>query len=247
MFRNLVIALVLLTSATTGGAPPAAAQSRDALADAARAFDEAALREKDDNSKPFAAHKWVTPIVFFFENPNQMPNLVAPTQRAVKEEAEMAGIPVTFAGRGDDAAINYRVLFDENGLRINLDSTTSCFTNTWWKDYRIYKAELRLNPKRVLAFERCVYHEVMQSMGFPSHPHAAVSILSYAQMGLRALTPLDRNLIGTLYDARMQPGTKSTAASRLGCRILGERMGSSTADVEGVCRDRKGPTPEGPQ
>jgi hypothetical protein len=40
----------------------AQAQSREKLAEAARAFDESALRSNDDNTKPMPVRKWMTPI-----------------------------------------------------------------------------------------------------------------------------------------------------------------------------------------
>jgi hypothetical protein len=51
-------------------------QSRDALADAARAFDEAALRADDDNAKPKPVRKWLAPIRLAFANPSAAPALV---------------------------------------------------------------------------------------------------------------------------------------------------------------------------
>jgi hypothetical protein len=46
----------------------------------------------------------------------------------------------------------------------------------------------------------------LHTLGSSSHPHAAASVLSYVYKAQRALTPLDLNLIHTLYDPRMTPG-----------------------------------------
>ena len=46
----------------------------------------------------------------------------------------------------------------------------------------------------------------MHSFGFLSHPHAAPSVLSYVNKGQRSLTPLDADLIHTLYDPRLTAG-----------------------------------------
>jgi gas vesicle protein len=50
MSQFVVPGVILLTALLF--APGAGAQSRDDLATAARAFDESALRNSDDNSKP---------------------------------------------------------------------------------------------------------------------------------------------------------------------------------------------------
>ena len=79
----------------------------------------------------------------------------------------------------------------------------------------------------------------MHSFGFLSHPHAAPSVLSYVNKGQRSLTPLDSDLIHTLYDPRLTAGVMPAAASQLACRILAERMKSSGPDIEAVCCDRR--------
>jgi hypothetical protein len=209
------------------------------LAEAARAFDEAALRASDDNSKPRPVRKWMAPIRLAFSNPSAAPALVEISRQGVRTIAVEAGIAVMDAAQGD-ATANYVVLFDENGLR---GQAGDCSANGWWnKDGVIYKAELRINPVRIRDIDRCAVHEPMHSFGFFSHPHSALSVLSYVYKAQRTLTPLDRHLIRTLYDRRLTTGMAASAASQLACRILGERMGSPPADIDAVCRDRKGPT-----
>src|SRR5471032_890210 len=106
-----VLLLTALLSATGAGA-----QSRDDLATAARAFDEAALRNSDDNAKPMPVHKWTGPIRLSFSNPGAAPNLVDLTRAAVKSNAAEAGIDVVDLPDRDTSA-NHVVFFDENGLR----------------------------------------------------------------------------------------------------------------------------------
>jgi hypothetical protein len=55
----------------------------------------------------------------------------------------------------------------------------------------------------------------------------------------RALTALDRHLIRTVYDPRLAPNLAAQPASQLACRILGERLAVSGADIEAVCSARK--------
>jgi hypothetical protein len=234
VLRTSLLALVALAWASV-----AAAQSRQALADAARAFDEAALRGQDDNAKPMPIRKWMGPIKLAFANPSAAPALVEITRRSVKLLAGEAGIEVVEVAEAGPAA-NYVVYFDENGLR---GRAGDCSANGWWNGKKvIYKGELRINPVRMRDIDRCAIHEPMHTLGFFSHPHSAVSVLSYVYKAQRTLTPLDKNLIRTLYDPRMTPGMKPAPASELACRILGERMGVAATDIEAVCRDRTGPT-----
>jgi hypothetical protein len=225
-----------------GSLMPAAAtaQSREVLADAARAFDESALRREDDSAKPMPVRKWLAPIRLGFANPTAAPNLVEISRRGVKTLAIEAGIAVVDL-TDNDASANFVVYFDENGLR---GRSGDCSANGWSrKNGVLYKGELRINPVRIRDVDRCAIHEPMHAIGFFSHPHAALSVLSYVYKAQRTLTPLDKNLIRTLYDRRLTPGMPATEASPLACRILGERLGTSAADIEAVCRDRKGPMP----
>ena len=228
--------LFLATSLASGLAQ---AQSRETLAEAARAFDESALRSNDDNTKPMPVRKWMAPIRLGFANPGAAPGLVDLARQGIKTIAAEAGVVVVDLAANDSTA-NFVVHFDENGLN---GKSGYCFGSAWWdKGKVIYKGELRLNPTRIRDFDRCAIHEPMHSFGFLSHPHAAPSVLSYVNKGQRSLTPLDADLIHTLYDPRLTPGMMPAAASQLACRILAERMRSSGPDIEAVCRDRRGPS-----
>ena len=236
--RRAAISAVLLITALAFSAA-ADAQSRDDLATAARAFDEAALRNSDDNSKPRPVRKWAVPIRLGFANPGAAPTLVGLTRAAVKSNAAEAGIDVVDLPEGDTTA-NHLVFFDENGLR---GVSGDCLSQFWTRQFAIVRAELRINPTRSRDVDRCAVHESMHAFGFISHPHGAVSVLSYVYKAQRTLTPLDKNLFHTLYDSRMTVGLKPAPASQLACRLLGERLGSGAADIAAVCSDRRGPVP----
>jgi hypothetical protein len=100
------------------------------------------------------------------------------------------------------------------------------------------KVELNLNFANIRRIDRCVVHEALHGFGFNSHPHSADSILSYVY-NRSDLTLLDRHLIETLYDRRLRPGMPRTDAAKQACRILGEKMTASAADIEAVCPLRK--------
>jgi hypothetical protein len=234
---RLLLGLLVSVGLASGSAQ---AQPREALAEAARAFDESALRASDDNAKPMPVRKWMAPIRLAFANPTAASSLVEPSTRGIKTVAAEAGVAVVVLA-DNDATANFVVHFDENGLN---GKSGYCWGSAWWdKSKVIYKGELRLNPTRIRDFDRCAIHEPLHSFGFLSHPHAAPSVLSYVNKAQRTLTPLDVHLIRTLYDPRLTPGMAPAAASQLACRTLGERLGSSAGDIEAVCNSRRGPTP----
>lgn len=218
--------------------PGAHAQLRDELEAGARAFDDGALRREDDNAKATPIRKRTGPIRLAFRNSGTAPGLVEPTRQAVRLIAAEAAIKVNDVA-ADDPSADFIVSFDENE---SSDGKRNCFSLTWWKAWSITRNELKINPASGSGIDRCIIHEAMHAFGFNSHPHAADSVLSYVYKR-RALTPIDMHLIHTLYDPRMTVGLQPAPASQLGCRILGERMGSSTDDIAAICNGRKGPVP----
>ena len=214
------------------------AQSRQALADAARAFDESALRAEDNSAKPMPVRKWMAPVRLSFANRSAAPGLVEPSRQAIKTIAAQASIALVDLADGDSSA-NFVVYFDENGLN---GRSGYCFGSARWDKAKVItRGELRLNPTRIRDFDRCAIHEPMHSFGFLSHPHAAESVLSYVFKGQRELTELDRHLIRTLYDPQLRPGTPAPVASQTACRILAKWLNTSTGDADAVCSARTGP------
>jgi hypothetical protein len=232
-FVGPVLLLALLAAPCAAGA-----QSRQTLADAARAFDESALRADDNNAKPMPVRKWMGPVRLSFANASAAFGLVEPSRQGIKTIATEAGIAVIDLANGDPSA-NFVVYFDENGLN---GRSGYCFGSARWNAARIIiRGELRLNPTRIRDFDRCAIHEPMHSFGFLSHPHAAESVLSYVFKGQRTLTELDRYLIRTLYDPQLTPGMPAPAASQAACRILARWLKSPAADADAVCSNRTGP------
>ena len=210
---------------------------RGELVTAARAFDESALRLGDDNARPTGVRKWTVAIALRFANASRAPGLVEPTRKAIQSIAGQT--PDIAVADGAVDAANFIVSFDENEAA---SGKAGCQANVSSKSGAISRSELKINPAFGSAIDGCIIHEALHAFGFLSHPHGADSVLSYVYRR-RALTPLDIHLIRTLYDSRLKPGMKPAAASRLACRILGERLQATAGDIDTVCRDRKGPSP----
>jgi len=228
----------LLLMALIGASCAADAQSRQALVDAARAFDESALRADDNNARPMPVRKWMGTVRLSFANASTAFGLVEPSRQGIKTIAAEAGVAVVDLAGGDTSA-NFVVYFDENGLN---GRSGYCFGSARWDKAKVItRGELRLNPTRIRDFDRCAIHEPMHSFGFLSHPHSAESVLSYVFKGQRTLTELDRYLIRTLYDPQLVPGMPAAAASQTACRILAKWLKSPSADSDAVCNNRSGP------
>src|SRR3954451_15994353 len=121
-----LLAVLFLAGLSSAGI--AQAQSREVLADAARAFDESALRAEDNSAKPMPVRKWTAPVRLAFANPSAAPALVEISRQGVKTLAAEAGITVNDLA-GNDSTANFIVYFDENGLR---GRSGDCSANGWW-------------------------------------------------------------------------------------------------------------------
>jgi len=232
--RGAAFFIILAIAAPTG----AMAQTRRDLVNAAHAFDDSALRLDDNNAKPANVRKWTSPIKVAFTNPGRGSSLVEPARRALRQIAEQANIAVVDV-EPNDVSVNFTVTFDENE---SAQGKRNCFTRIWWHgNSAVYRGELKINPASS-NLDNCIIHETLHAFGFISHPHSADSVLSYVYKR-PTLTPLDVNLIRTLYDPRLTLGMKPAPASQLACRLLGERMKAAQADIDAVCADRKGPVP----
>lgn len=153
---------------------------------------------------------------------------------AVSRIAEIARLPVERVGPDEPRANTIVILTDNESS----SGVRTCFTQPRWKNWRMTKVELNVNFANMRRIDRCIIHEAMHGFGFNAHPHSADSILSYVY-NRSDLTVLDRRLIETLYDARLQPGMARAKAAPIACRILAEKMAVAATDAEMVCSQRK--------
>jgi len=103
---RLLGCLFLAASLASG---PEQAQSRETLAEAARAFDESALRSNHDNTKPMPVRKWMAPIRLGFANPGAAPGLVDLARQGIKTIAAEAGVVVVDLAANDATANSWSI------------------------------------------------------------------------------------------------------------------------------------------
>jgi hypothetical protein len=225
--------VIALAAAALCAAGIASAAPRDELADAVRAFDEAVLRNEDDNSKQSGVRKWTGPIKVAFRNPGMAPALVQPTLKAIRSIADVAGLQVSEVESSDPGA-NFVIVFNENENAGKLN----CLASAQLKNWAIVRADIKINPAFRGRLDNCIIHEALHAFGFLSHPHAADSVLSYVYQR-PTLTMLDINLIKALYDPALKPGSPPVKATVLGCQLMAKLMSSSAADTQDVCAPAK--------
>ena len=202
--------------------------------------ERAAARRRQ--RRPTSVRKWLEPIKLGFDNPSTHPDLVRITRDAVRTIAIEASVPVVDLPAV--AGANFVVFFDENGVN---GKAGYCFAKNWWKSWAINRGELRINPTRMRDIDRCTVHEAMHAFGFNSHPHAALSVLSYVQKAQRTLTPLDLHLIRHALRFAAEPGDEAGTgiAARLphprrAARRVGGRHRGGVPRPQGTGRELAG-------
>lgn len=226
----VMLGVTILAAAATSA--PAAPPDLPTLA---RAFDDGALRVAD--SRPETVTKWTRPLYYAVHNVAAQPSIARDVLTAVREIAAIAGLQVVEVAAGDGRA-NIVARFDDNE---GPSGSQTCYAQ-WQRsnDGAIVRVELFINFRNWQRINRCIVHEALHGFGFQSHAHAADSVLSYVS-GRSSLTETDRLLLQTLYDRRLVPGMAPVAASRTACRILGEKVGATPADIRSTCAARSGP------
>ncbi len=198
---------------------------RASLIEAARAFDEAALHVND--SQPADLVRWAGPIFLAVSDIEGLQDLAPEVEASVRSLAEIAGITVVRVGT-DDPRRNFLVREADPAGR------AACRASVYSQAGRITRVEVEL-WRASRAIRRCANHEVMHAFGFRSHAHGAASILSYRQRHQAGFSELDRLLVATLYDPRLQAGMKPAAGSAAACGIIAERLGLTAQAAGTLC------------
>ncbi|MBL8674096.1 MAG: DUF2927 domain-containing protein [Rhodospirillales bacterium] len=202
------------------------------LADAAKAFDDTALRVNSSAATEIA--RWTGPIYVAIADRGGLAGHAGEIEAAIRSMAAIARVPVE------------RVSMDDPRRNIAVRATTggnsglpTCRSHINWNDAgQMVSVEVMVDLETPSRVTRCINHEVMHSFGFRAHPRGVVSVLSYSHTSQAALTELDRVLLETLYDARLQPNMSIATASVVGCGIIAEKIGASAGDVATVCANR---------
>jgi hypothetical protein len=209
--------------------------SSTSLADAARAFDDAALRVSD--SRPASLVRWTGPIYLAISDADGLRGLAAEIEASVRTQAAIARVPVTRVDFNDPRR-NFVVAPADRGGR------AACLAGINSQAGRIVSVDVAIYLNGRGSLTRCINHEVMHGFGFRSHAHEAMSILSYKMKKQTQISALDRTLIETMYDARLQPGMTPEAATATAWRILAEKLGVSAAETNAECGNRAAVHPQ---
>jgi hypothetical protein len=201
------------------------------LQDAARAFDDAALRVND--AQPADLVRWTGAIFLAVADTDGMRPLAAEIEAAVRTLAAIARVPVSRVDVNDPRR-NFLVRQADAGGR------AACRASVYSSAGRIAGVEVEIHLGAREAPTRCINHEVMHGFGFRSHAHAALSILSYKQSRQTQLSALDRVMLETLYDPRLRPGMKAAEAMQAACTVIAGKVGLGAGEAAAQCANRDG-------
>ncbi len=228
--RSLLAGVLALIAAMA--APAARADGPD-VDPYLQAFYESALW--NDGRWPVPVRKWTDPIRVRITGTmsDAYTDMVLPRLR---ELTTLAGLNRTVlpGGASDE---NFLVEFVDTSQLYGSGRAAGCLTNTWWNTAsRIIKAKLVINL-RDGNLRSCIAHELMHAMGFPGHPHAIDSVLSYVYHR-DYLTMVDKMSLRVLYSARLQPGLYQLPAMAAARQEIVSRL---TADgAPGLASDAGG-------
>lgn len=229
--RVAVVALTLVGGLAGAGQATDMA-GRVTLEEAARAFDEAALRV--DTAPATEMARWTGPIYLAVSDQAGMAVHADEVEAAVRALAAVARVPVTRVAWHDMRA-NFLV-------RANISDSpgkSPCRSSVDWTDAgAMVRAEIHVNLANAGRITRCINHEVMHGFGFRGHAHSVFSVLSYKHAHQAHLTDTDRLILEALYDPRLKPGLTVAATSAAACGILAEKLRATTQDTVNVCHDR---------
>jgi hypothetical protein len=226
--------LLFFTLGMAGGTVGAAQASdwpgKVSLEDAARAFDDAALRV--DTSPAVELARWTRPI--FLAVAPDMNAHAGEVETSVQFMASIAKVSFSRVAWGDSRA-NFLV----RASTIQTSGKSPCRSSVDWTDLgHMVRAEVFVNLSNPGRVTRCINHEVMHGFGFRGHAHGSFSVLSYKYAAQAQLTDTDRLMLETLYDPRLKPGTKVAAAAPVACGIMAEKVRASAEETAALCTAR---------
>jgi hypothetical protein len=202
------------------------------LEDAARAFDDAALRV--DTSPAIEIARWTRPIYLSIAETSGMADHAAEVEATVRSLAAITRVSVTRVAWGDSRA-NFIVRANASDYA----GKSPCRSSVDWTDLgHMVRAEIFVNMANPARITRCITHESMHGFGFRGHAHASFSVLSYKYAGQAQLTDTDRLMLEALYDPRLKTGMKVAAASPVACGIMAEKLRASPDETAALCGGR---------
>ena len=102
----------------------------------------------------------------------------------------------------------------------------TCAAMPWAIDGEMKRSTIRINAGAVggRAAEACIVEEVVQALGLLGESDAEVETVLHDRVGYLGLGVIDRLLLRTLYDARLEPGMSGEEALPLARAILTENL-----------------------
>jgi hypothetical protein len=222
----------LLLASSIGPAVANDWPGRVTLEEAARAFDEAALRI--DTAPATELARWTSPIFLAIADQVGLDAHAAQIEAVVRMLGALTRVPVNRVDLRDP-----RVNFIVRASIYDTPGKAPCRSSVDWTDRgSMVRAEIYVNLANPGRITRCINHEVMHGFGFRGHAHSVFSVLSYQHAHQAQLTATDRLILEALYDPRLRAGMSVAATSATACGIMAEKLGVSADDMAAQCHGR---------
>jgi len=211
---------VMLAVAVVGYVPFVHAADEKQVEQYLQAFYESALWH--DGRNAVWVRKWAQPLRLRFTG------LPAEKHRAVvlerlAEMTQIAGLDHTVVAPGA-GEINFLVEFVDTASLTANGRAAGCVAHTYSGPGNVYAyAHLVLNLRMGHELNHCITHELFHALGFPGHPHAVDSVLSYVYRRSE-MTDADRMSLAVLYDPRLSAGAFQLPAMAAARDVIVEKL-----------------------
>jgi len=212
--------MVMLTVAVVGYVPFASAADEKHVEQYLQAFYESALWH--DGRNAVWVRKWAQPLRLRFTG------LPAEKHRGFVLDrlgamTRMAGLDYSVVPDGQ-GEINFLVEFVDTGALMANGRPAGCVAHTYSGPGNVYAyAHIVLNLRMGHELNHCITHELLHALGFPGHPHATDSVLSYVYRR-DDLTDADRMSLAVLYDPRITPGAFQLPAMAAAREVIVDKL-----------------------
>jgi hypothetical protein len=223
---------LLIAGASSGFAGASDLIGRVSLEEAARAFDEAALRI--DTAPASELARWTSPIFLAISDQAGMAAHAAEVEAVVRALGAVTRVPVNRVDPRDPRA-NFIVRANTS----DAPGKSPCRSSVDWTETgSMVRAEIHVNLANPGRITRCINHEVMHGFGFRGHAHSVFSVLSYKHAHQAHLTDTDLLILEALYDPRLRAGMSVAATSAAACGIMAEKLRAGANEMTAQCQGR---------
>ncbi len=193
-------------------------------------FEEAVLH--DEAKRPRGVNKWTGPIDLSLRG-DAAGDVAVYVEEIAAELSELIDLPIELYVDNNWAGdIDIYITYWKNYWPFFMQATKpgrhlfTCAVLPWVDKGRIKRATIKINAGVLdrATVRACLLEELTQSLGLFGETEQETETLLHDGIGYEGLGQIDRLLIRTLYDPRMEIGLSNDRAAPLALVILNERL-----------------------